>query len=138
MLLTQEQEKREAKMMFVQNLTIEEQNRTMHGNPQAIIKEKILALKKTHVAKAQVDLDKQIRADEIALQQQRYLIESVIETYKKTKKQDLSRATKQLQHLDRQKWIKKHQRKTEPSHDYSDEPQEPSLFRSTRTLPEIF
>ena len=61
----------------------------------------LLALKKTHVSKGQVDLDKQIRADEIALQQQRYLIESVIETYKKTKKQDLSRATKQLQHLDR-------------------------------------
>jgi len=55
-----------------------------------------LALKHSHISKPQLDLDKKIRADEIALQQQRYLIESVIDTYKKAKKQDSSRAAKQL------------------------------------------
>jgi hypothetical protein len=61
-----------------------------------LIKDKLLALKHSHISKPQLDLDKKIRADEIALQQQRYLIESVIDTYKKAKKQDSSRAAKQL------------------------------------------
>lgn len=61
-----------------------------------MIKDKLNALKESHVPKPQLDLDKKIRADEIALQQQRYLIESVIDTYKKTKKQDSNRAVRQL------------------------------------------
>ena len=111
------EEKKEYKQMSIQNLTVNDQNDKLSTNVQAMIRKKLTAMTKEHIPKGRADLDTKLKADELALKQQTFLIDTVLEKIQKNKKQTTEYAMKNLDRLRLNKWIKTHSKT--PLKDYS-------------------
>ena len=72
--------------MAIQNLTISDQNDKLQTNVAAIINKKLQLLKKEHIPRPIADLDLKLEQDEIALKQQTFLIDTVLQKIQNNKK----------------------------------------------------
>lgn len=71
-----------------------------------MIKQKLEALSKD-VKKSKKNLETKLKQEKIALNQQRYLIETVLEKCEINKKQTFNKANRDLLNLQIEKWVRK-------------------------------